>query len=120
MGLFGSTTIKILKNVPDGVIIAVTGAKSALKCELVDLKEDEHNMIYPKVMTLNGVPLINMHPSYCPTCCGMLATGYGLDNIKCTELTDISDSINSGFNGIEKFIDTIRPLIGLLEDGIEG
>jgi hypothetical protein len=118
MGLFSNTKINIIKKVPDGIVIAVTGAKAALKCELISMEENENDMTYPMVMTLNGIPLIEMHPSYCPTCCGLLATGYGLDNSKCIELTEISDKINSGFTGVEDFLETIKPLIGLLEDGV--
>lgn len=118
MGFFGSTKINIIKKVSDGIIIAVTGAKAALKCELRSMEENENNMTYPMVMTLNGVPIIEMHPSYCPTCCGLLATGYGLDCVKCAELTEISDKINSGFTDIESSLEAIRPLIGLFEDGV--
>ena len=118
MGLFGRTKISILKKVPYGIIIAVTGAKSALKCELRSMEENADNMTYPMVMTLNGVPIIEMHPSYCPTCCGLLATGYGLTSAKCTELTAISNRINSGFTDLENTIDVIKPLIGLFEDGV--
>ena len=118
MGLFSNTKINIIKKVPDGIVIAVTGAKAALKCELISMEENEKDMTYPMVMTLNGTPLMEMHPSYCPTCCGLLATGYGLDNAKCNELTEVSDRINSGFTGVEDSLETIKPLIGLLEDGV--
>ena len=118
MELFSNTKINIIKKVSDGIIIAVTGAKAALKCELISMEENEKDMTYPMVMSLNGIPLIEMHPSYCPTCCGLLATGYGLDNAKCTELTEISDKINSGFTSVEDFFETIKPLIGLFEEGV--
>ncbi|WP_295094908.1 hypothetical protein [Ruminococcus sp.] len=118
MGLFGSTRISIIKKVTDGIIIAVTGAKAALKCELRSMEENADNMTSPMVMTLNGVPIIEMHPSYCPTCCGFLATGYGLDSAKCRELTQISDKINSGFTDLENALDVLKPLIGLFEDGV--
>ena len=118
MGLFSNTKINIIKKVPDGIVIAVTGAKAALKCELISLEENENDMTYPMVMTLNGTPLMEMHPSYCPTCCGLLATGYGLENAKCTELTEISAKINSGYTCVEDFLETIKPLIGLFEDGV--
>ena len=118
MGLFSNTKINIIKKVPDGIVIAVTGAKASLKCELISMEENENDMTYPMVMTLNGTPLMEMHPIYCPTCCGLLATGYGLDNAKCTELAEISDKINSGYTGIEDFFETIKPLIGLFEDGV--
>ncbi len=76
MGLFSNTKINIIEKVPDDIVIAVTGAKAALKCELISMEENEKYMTYPMVMTLNGIPLMEMHPSYCPTCYGLLATGY--------------------------------------------
>ncbi|WP_295092515.1 hypothetical protein [Ruminococcus sp.] len=118
MGFFSNTKINIIKKVPDGIVIAVTGAKAALKCEITSTDAQEIDTTIPMVMTLNGTPLMEMHPSYCPTCCGLLATGYGLDNAKCTELTEISDNINSGFTGVDDFIETIKTLIGLFEDGV--
>lgn len=118
MGFFSNTKINIIKKVPDGIVIAITGAKAALKCEITSMEACERDTTYPMVMTLNGIPLMEMHPAICPTCCGLLATGYGLDNAKCNELTEISDKINSGFTGVEDFLETIMPLIGLLEDGV--
>ena len=70
MGLFSNTKINIIKKVPDGIVVAVTGAKASLKSELISLEENEKDMTYPMVMTLNGTPLIEIYPSYCPTCCG--------------------------------------------------
>ena len=118
MGFFSNTKIEIIKKVPDGIVIAVTGAKAALKCEITGTEAQEIDTTLPMVMTLNGIPLMEMHPSYCPTCCGLLATGYGLDNAKCNELTKISDKINSGFTAVEDLLETIKPLIGLFEDGV--
>ena len=118
MGFWDSTSIDVLKTTADGMVIAVTGGKGALKCELLSHEEDEDSMTYPMVMTLNGVPLVQMHPSYCPTCCGLLAAGYGLDSAHCTELSEISDKLNSGFTGIADAAEILRPLIGLLEDGV--
>ncbi|MBR6983983.1 MAG: hypothetical protein IKH75_10755 [Ruminococcus sp.] len=47
MGLFSNTKINIIKKVPDGIVIAVTGAKAALKCELISLEENEKDITYP-------------------------------------------------------------------------
>lgn len=118
MGIFGNTKIGVIKRVDNGIIVAVTNAKGTLKCERLSAEENEHDMTFPMVMTLNGVPIVQMHPSYCPTCCGLLATGYGLDAAKCSELAEISDSINRGFVSIEASLEVIKPLLGLLEDGV--
>lgn len=118
MGIFGNTKIDVIKRVDNGIIVAVTNAKGTLKCERLSSEENEHAMTFPMVMTLNGVPIVQMHPSYCPTCCGLLAAGYGLDAAKCSELAEISDSINKGFVSIEASFEVIKPLIGLFEDGV--
>ena len=47
MGLFSNTKINIIKKVPDGIVIAVTGTKAALKCELISLEENENDITYP-------------------------------------------------------------------------
>ncbi len=118
MGIFGNTKIDIIKRVNNGIIVAVTNAKGTLKCERLSDEEKEHNMTIPMVMTLNGVPIVQMHPRNCPTCCGLLAAGYGLDAAKCSELAEISDSINKNFVSIEVSFEIIKPLIELLEDGV--
>lgn len=118
MGIFGNTKINIIKQVNNGIIVAVTNAKGALKCERLNAEENEQDMTIPMVMTLNGIPIVQMHLSYCPTCCGLLATGYGLDAAKCSELAEISDSINKNFVSIDASLEVIKPLIGLLEDGV--
>lgn len=118
MSIFGNTKIDIIKRVNNGIVVAMTNAKGALKCERLSAEENEHDMTIPMVMTLNGIPIVQMHLSYCPTCCGLLATGYGLDAAKCSELAEISDSINKNFVSIDASLEVIKPLIGLLEDGV--
>lgn len=116
MGIFGNTKIDIIKRVNNGIIVAVTNAKGTLKCERLRAEENEYD--FPMVITLNGVPIVQMQQSCCPTCGGLLAAGYGLDAAKCSELAEISDSINKGFVSIEASLEVIKPLIGLLEDGV--
>jgi len=43
MFFFSNTKINIIKKVPDGIVIAVTGAKAALKCELISMEENEND-----------------------------------------------------------------------------
>ena len=45
-------------------------------------------------LTLRGTPLIVHNAPDCPTCAGLLATGYGLDKADAPELQQISDVIN--------------------------
>lgn len=118
MNIFGRIKISTLKKGDDWAVIALTGGKGALKSELISYEENEEDMTYPMVMTLKGTPLVEMHPSYCPTFSGLLATGYGLEAAKCAELRAISDKLNEGYAGFEEALETLRPLIGLLEDGL--
>ena len=110
--------ITILRRIENGTIILVTGAKAALKCQRLSKEENKDDMTIPMVMTLNEIPIVQMSPSYCPTCCGLLAAGYGIDNANCSELFEISNYINGGFTDLESLIETIKPLIGLFNDGV--
>lgn len=110
--------ITILRRIENGIIILVTGAKAALKCQRLSKEENKEDMTIPMVMTLNEIPIVQMSPSYCPTCCGLFAAGYGIDNANCSELFEISDYINGGFTDLESLIEVIKPLIGLFEDGV--
>ncbi|MDE5835377.1 MAG: hypothetical protein K2H26_07660, partial [Ruminococcus sp.] len=42
-------------------------------------KEDENYYHYSKLL-LNGKPILQEHFPVCPTCKGLLATGYGIEN----------------------------------------
>ena len=66
---------------------------------------------------LNDVPLIQAKIPNCPTCCSLLATGYGIENANCEELLDIQESINSNYISLEKSIGDIEPLLKLFETG---
>ena len=116
--MINKTEITILKRIENRLIIAVTGAKGTLKCQRLPKEENREELTIPMVMTLNEIPIVQMSPNYCPTCCGLLATGYGIDNANCSELLKISDYINSEFRDLESLTEKIKPLIGLLEDGI--
>lgn len=69
-------------------------------------------------LTLRGTPLILHNVPECPTCAGMLATGYGLDHAEAPELQQISDAINAPYTDLETSIASIQPLLGLLTPGL--
>ena len=68
-------------------------------------------------LQLNGKPLVQGQYPECSTCKGMLATGYGIENIDCPELEAARTCMNSGFVSIMDSAEKIKPLLGLLRDG---
>ena len=71
----------------------------------------------PRQIRLNDVPLLQAKIPNCPTCCSLLATGYGIENANCKELLDIQENINSNYISLEKSIRDIEPLLTLFETG---
>ena len=71
----------------------------------------------PRQIKLNDVPLLQAKIPNCPTCCSLLATGYGIENANCKELLDIQENINSNYISLEKSIRDIEPLLTLFETG---
>ena len=124
--MFSHSEIKIIKRIDSGkypwcndvFVVSVRKGKAALKIETYghSLDSDKYHEIISAI-TLNGMPLIQSQLPACPTCAGMLATGYGVDKDN-KEIKAISDAINSEFESLEKSIDNIKPLLGLLKDGV--
>ena len=69
-------------------------------------------------LTLRGTPLIVHNAPDCPTCAGLLATGYGLDKADAPELQQISDVINAPYVDLDTSIASMAPLLGLLSSGL--
>ena len=66
------------------------------KAKLVkDIGKHDDNYTSPYQIKLNDVPLLQAKIPNCPTCCSLLATGYGIENANCRELLDIQENINS-------------------------
>lgn len=97
------------------VIFEVKNGKSSLKHLCGNIDDD---YCYKSQLLLNGFPLLQAENPYCPTCSGLLATGYGIENIDCEELDLVRKNINSEFVDIKKSADILKPLLGLLSDGI--
>ena len=88
------------------------------KAKLVkDMGKYDDNYTSPYQIKLNDVPLLQAKIPNCPTCCSLLATGYGIENTNCKELLDIQEKINSNYVSLEKSIKNIEPLLTLLETG---
>lgn len=118
--------IKILKShthtygyMKSGVIISVENGLGALRNELCEDYPDWHNRTTSlNMLTLNDMPILQYDDSGCPTCAGLLAAGYGIENTDCSELRQISEAINADFTDIEHSVEILSPLLGLLETGV--
>ena len=88
------------------------------KSKLVtDIGRYDSNYRSPYQIKLNDVPLLQAKIPNCPTCCSLLATGYGIENTNCEELLAIQESINSNYISLEKSISDIESLLTLFETG---
>lgn len=79
-------------------------------------KEDEDYYHYSHLL-LNDKPILQEYLPVCPTCKGMLATGYGIENIDCPELKAVCECLNSNYTDIKTYAEILKPLLALLEDG---
>jgi len=93
----------------------VKNGKSALKQICSDIDRDYCWKLH---LTLNGLPILQSDETYCSTCSATLAAGYGIENINCMELDKVRNNINSEFTDIETSFEILKPLLGLLEDGV--
>ena len=73
---------------------------------------------YLQQVTLKGVPLWRVNQSACPTCESLLVTGLGIERANAGELREIADKINSGYVDFDSAVDSIMPLLSLLETGL--
>jgi len=67
---------------------------------------------------LNAIPLVQINAPCCPTCSNILATGYGIENANCKELSDIRDVINESFISLDASVEALKPLLTLLKSGL--
>lgn len=98
----------------EAILFCVKNGKGTLTTR--STKSDDHNDCYYQLL-FNNKPIFQGKYPYCPTCSGMLATGYGIENINSPELVKVSESLNSEFTGLENSFESIKPLLGLLDDG---
>ena len=72
-------------------LVYVKGGNSRLTTvtskELWD-NDDNYSLFH---VMLNGKPIVQSNIPFCPTCSGMLARGYGIENIDTPELNVIRD-----------------------------
>ena len=102
-----------IPSIKEAKLVYING-KSKL---VTDIGRYDSNYRSPYQIKLNDVPLLQAKIPNCPTCCSLLATGYGIENANCEELLDIQENINSNYISLEKSIRDIEPLLTLLETG---
>ena len=102
-----------IPSIKEAKLVYING-KSKL---VTDIGRYDSNYRSPYQIKLNDVPLLQAKIPNCPTCCSLLATGYGIENANCKELLDIQENINSNYISLEKSIRDIEPLLTLLETG---
>ncbi len=102
-------------NIKNSKVVYINGAgklKEVYK-EVEDLKNS-----YLAQIRLNDIPLIQINTDYyISTIEYLLATGYGIENVNCKEILEIQEKINSDFISLEDSIETITPLLKLLNNG---
>ncbi len=115
-------TISLLRNIDIGrypwcnsaVMFHVENGKGTFKHIITDLDDDYW---YKNPLMLNGHPLVQANTPFCSTCCAWLATGYGIENISCSELGEVRNRINTDYVDINTSFELMKPLLGLLQDG---
>lgn len=111
--------IKIIKDIDtsdkwwcdSAVLFSVKNGKNTI-CELSGQEDDDYE--YNLQMRMNGVPLVQGHFPCCPTCKGMLAAGYGIENVDSPEFEAARNCMNSAFISVWDTAEKIKPLLGLL------
>ena len=98
----------------EAVLFKVENGKGKL---IHRIGEENEDYSWYSQLLLNDKPIIQAKYPICPTCTGMLATGYGIENIHSQELTKVRECMNSEYKGIINAIENIKPLLGLLNDG---
>ena len=98
----------------EAVLICVKNGKGTLAHQISEESEDYD---FFSQLLLDDKPIIQARYPICPTCTGMLATGYGIENIHSQELTKVRECMNSEYKGIINAAENVKPLLGLLNDG---
>ncbi len=116
------TKIKIVKEIDtapyhwcsEAVLLYVENGRGSLtKCS----SEHDRDYWYKSQLLLGGTPLVQGDYPVCGTCTAMLARGYGIEQADCPELLEVRDRINQGYVNIRTSAETLKPLLGLLEEG---
>ncbi len=98
----------------EAVLFRVKDGKGTLTHQI---SEEDADFDYFSQLHLTNLPIIQAKYPSCPTCAGMLATGYGIENIDSPELKRVREGMNSEYVGIVEALESMKPLLGLLDSG---
>lgn len=119
---FNNTSVNIIKEIDttgcwwcsSAVMFCVRNGKNSIR-EITGPGNEDYE--YDSQFLINGKPIAQARLPECPTCKGLLATGYGIENVDCPELKAAREAMNSPFAGIKESAEKIKPLLGLMGDG---
>ena len=97
----------------EALAFEVRNGLSKLKHVCTSIKDGK----YYRQLLLNDHPIMQGYYPECPTCYGLLKTGYGIENIKCKELEDIRYSLNQNYTNLADAFLSLYPFLKLLSDG---
>lgn len=98
----------------EAALVCVTGGRGALTSAWYEETDD---YTVKSHLLLNGKPIVQGEYPVCPTCCALLARGYGIEKTDCEELKMIRDKINSDYTDFRTALQNIEPILDLLDDG---
>ena len=121
--MFRKPDVKIIRRIDtsdvlwtdDAVIVSVKNGKGTLT-HITDCGSECYSDARSH-LKLNDITLVQGQYPFCPTCHGLLASGYGLENVKCRELDTIRRTVNEDFSGTAAAAERLMPLLRLLDDG---
>ena len=97
------------------VLLRVINGKASLSRRCGEEDEDYYHIF--SHLLLNEKPLVQATLPVCSTCSGLLAAGYGIENISCAEVEQVRQTVNGEFTDIRAAAEQLSPLLGLLSDG---
>jgi hypothetical protein len=123
--ILNRTRVEMIQNIDvsnigwcnEAVIFHVINGKGSFTHRISEEDDEYDEYDFYSQLLLNGKPIIQAKYPICPTCSGMLATGYGIENIDSPELKRVREVMNSDYQGISKSFEKIKPLLGMLTSG---
>ena len=118
---WNNTAVNLIKEIDtakawwcsSAVMFSVKNGRNTI-CGIDGPENDDYE--HSSQLQLNGKALVQSRLPMCPTCAGMLATGYGIENIDCPELKAARGCMNSEYTGIWDTAEKIKPHMHLIEN----
>ncbi|MDR0848200.1 MAG: hypothetical protein LBN10_04020 [Propionibacteriaceae bacterium] len=101
----------------EAILVEVRHGMGALRWKVEGVTDSYCGLRAHKQLLLNGTPILQADLPPYETSEGLLAVGYGIEHADCSQLRDISAAMNAPYEGIGRAAQTLKPLLGLLENG---